>query len=104
MAIDIEATKPLTIPGTPNIVFPYVYIEELVIRTSFGQRIIAQAWFRFYRVDDEGNRQESPLELGRPMLMIPDLNEVLESVEGGADLKNGVEQAFIMLGQANGVI
>ena len=104
MSIDIEATSPLVISGTPDIVYPYVFIEDLNINTRFGQSIQAMAFFRYYRIDENGNRFEAPLSLGRPMLLISNLNEVLGQVEGGTSLKDGVEQAFIMLGQAQGVI
>jgi hypothetical protein len=100
----IEAQIPLVIQGTPNVVYNYVYINELIIRTEFGKYITANAWFRYYRIDEDGNRYEAPLEMGRPMLSIPDLNQVMGEVEGGMDLKNGVESAFIGLAMMQGLV
>lgn len=101
--IHIEANNPLVVSGSDTTVYPYVYIQDLHIHTEFNRAISAYVWFRFYRLD--GNTKiEAPLEYGRILLSIPNLNEVLDVVEGGSDLKNGVEQAFIMLGKAQGLI
>lgn len=104
MTIHIDAQIPITITGTPDVVYDKVYISNLNITTILGVSISAIVEFRYYRVLDDGGMQEAPLYLGSRMLSLPDLNQVLAAVEGGSDLKNGVEYAFVALGKAYGVI
>lgn len=101
--MDIAATTPIVVQGTQDVIYDLVYISDLQIHAIAGERITCSVSFRHYRLVD-GKRDYAPFHLGERHVQIADLNQVLGMVDGGSDLKDAVESAFIQIGKANGVI
>lgn len=101
--MDIVATTPIVVQGTPDVTYDLVYVSDLQIHAIPGERITCSVSFRHYRLVD-GKRDYAPFELGEKHVQIADLNQVLGMVEGGSDLKDAVESAFISIGKGMGVI
>lgn len=109
----IEATNPLVIPGAPDVTYPYVFVEDLQSSTIFRVKTSATAFFRFYRIDENNERFEVPLALGRPVLVIDDVDEALSILDGptiidilmnGGGLKEVIEYACVTIAKARGII
>lgn len=113
MSEHIEANIPITITGTPDVVFPYVFVEDLNSNTIFNIRTSATAFFRYYRTDENGNKYDAPIELGRKVLYIDDVDEASSLLDGatiigilmnGGGMKQVIEYALVTIAKSKGII
>jgi hypothetical protein len=75
-----------------------------VIPTDFNNTVTADVVFGFYRIKEDLTEEPAPISLGEVFFTIPNLNDVLDSVDGGSQLKDGVKNAFILMAKQMGLV